>query len=79
NHWYRIQVGTYFNGENKCFPKKCESSEYYVNWQVGNKSAASNDAGGNFVISDGKKEIARIKSQPLSKSAPMKAAPMKRR
>lgn len=79
NNWYRIQVGTYFNGENKFFPKKCESSEYYVNWQVGNKSAASNDAGGNFVISDGKKEIARIKSQPLSKSAPMKAAPMKRR
>ena len=74
NHWYRVQVGTYFNGNNKFFPKKCESSDYWVNWQVGNKSAGSS---GSFVISDGKKELARIQSEP--RSIPMKAVPMKRR
>ena len=77
NHWYRVQVGTYFNSNNKFFPKKCESSDYWVNWQTGgNKSSGSS---GSFVISDGKKELVRIQSEPLSKSSPMKAAPMKRR
>lgn len=75
NHWYKVQVGTYFNDGNKFFPKKCESSEYYVNWIVGAKSSGSS---GNFVISDGKRELARIKSEPRAKAAPMKAVPMKR-
>ena len=74
NRWYRVQVATAFNNRQTYFSKKCEPSEYYVNWQVGNKSSGSS---GSFVISDGKKELARIKSEP--RSIPMKAVPMKRR
>ena len=82
NHWYRVQVGTYFNGGNKFFPQTCESADYWVNWQVGgNKSSGSNGSAGSFVISDGKKEIARIKveskAQPKSMSM-KKSATLKR-
>lgn len=77
NNWYRVQVGTYLNDGQKFFSEKCESSDYWVNWQVGgNKSSGST---GEFVISDGKKEIARVKSQSVSKTSPlMKAQPIKR-
>ncbi|MBH0086392.1 hypothetical protein I6E84_09200 [Psychrobacter sp. SCQQ22] len=82
NHWYRVQVGTYFNGGNKFFHQTCESADYWVNWQVGgNKSSGSNGSAGSFVISDGKKEIARVKveskAQPKSMSM-KKSATLKR-
>ena len=85
NNWYRVQVVTLFNNNQNFYSKKCELSEYWMNWQTGgNKSSASNGDAGSFVISDGKKEIARVKVESKSKSSPrkampMKAAPMKRR
>ncbi|MDN3452776.1 MULTISPECIES: hypothetical protein [unclassified Psychrobacter] len=75
NNWYRVQVGTYFNDGNKFFPQTCGSSSYYVNWQVGNKSSGS---AGHFIISNGKKELVRIKSEPKANTTPMKAVPIKR-
>ena len=82
NNWYRVQVGTYFNGGNKFFPQTCESADYWVNWQVGgNKSSGSNGTAGSFVISDGKKEIARVKVEPKAQSKSMsmkKSATLKR-
>ncbi len=77
NRWYRVQVGTAFNNSQTFFPADCTNSEYYVNWQTTSKSSTSNGSAGNFIISDGKKELARIQSEP--RSIPMKAVPMKRR
>ncbi len=82
NRWYRVQVATAFNNNQTFFPADCTNSEYYVNWQTTSKSSTLNGSAGDFVISDGKKELARIKSQPSSvpmKAEPMKALPMSKR
>lgn len=61
NHWYRIQVGTYFNGNNRFFPKKCESSQYWVNWRFNKSAMKQGGNAGNLIISDGRKVLTSVK------------------
>lgn len=61
NHWYRVQVGTYFNGNNRFFPKKCESSQYWVNWRFNKNAMKQGGNAGNLIISDGRKVLTSVK------------------
>ena len=54
NHWYRIQTGTYFNGDLKFFESKCAVSSYWVNYMVmQNKSGKVPES--KFVVFDEKR------------------------
>ncbi len=73
NHWYHVGTGTYFNDGHSFFPKKCAESDYWVNWQVGTKSAISkSSSNGNFIIAQGGKIISKISVKSQTSSRPTK-------
>lgn len=78
NHWYRVQVGTYFNNNQRFFPKKCESSQYLVNWRFNKSAMQQGGNAGDLIVSDGRKVLASVKVMAKGKKLLKHSIPRKR-
>lgn len=58
NHWYRVLSATTLNSSKRFFPRKCETAQYWINWQLDAKQLAGGGPDGTVVVSDGRKVMA---------------------